>query len=112
MFGRAPRLPIDIAFGFGEAQQSTTTTKYATDLRERLKSSYEAAVNASKKSQNKQKSTYDIKAKGASIIPGDRVLVRKLAFEGKHKIADRWEEYPYTVLSQPDTAIPVFVDHT
>ena len=31
-----------------------------------------------------------------------------LAFEGKHKLSDKWEEDPYLVLDQPNPDIPVF----
>ena len=34
------------------------------------------------------------------MIPGDLVLVRVKAFGPDHKIADRWEQVPYRVLSQ------------
>lgn len=35
--------------------------------------------------------------------------MRILAFEGKHKIADRWESEPYMVVDQPTPGIPVYV---
>ena len=34
------------------------------------------------------------------IVPGDLVLVRVKAFGPDHKIADRWEQAQYKVLSQ------------
>ena len=34
------------------------------------------------------------------IVPGDLVLVRVKVFGPDHKIADRWEQVPYKVLSQ------------
>lgn len=40
---------------------------------------------------------------------GDRVLVRHVGLEGKHKIEDRWEPGVYRVLSQPSTDMPVYV---
>lgn len=40
---------------------------------------------------------------------GDRVLVKIVAFEGKHKLADRWEQDPYIVIGQPNENKPVFV---
>lgn len=40
---------------------------------------------------------------------GDRVLVKKLAFEGRHKLADKWEEDVYIVKDQPDSELPVYV---
>jgi hypothetical protein len=39
---------------------------------------------------------------------GDRVLVKVVAFDGKHKIADRWEDHPYIIMEQPNQDIPVF----
>jgi len=36
------------------------------------------------------------------------VLVRHLAFDGKHKIANKWDEDIYIIISQPNISIPVF----
>ncbi|VDH97528.1 Hypothetical predicted protein [Mytilus galloprovincialis] len=59
--------------------------------------------------QKRQKTHYDQKVKGAVLKPGDRVLVKTLAFDGKHKLADRWEDDPYRIISQPNCGIPVYV---
>jgi len=40
---------------------------------------------------------------------GDRVLVRNVGLQGRHKIANRWSEEIYVVVEQPNTDIPVFV---
>lgn len=58
--------------------------------------------------QEHQKKWYDTKIRGAVVETRDRVLVRIVAFEGKHKIADRWKEEPYIVLHQSNTDIPVY----
>ena len=58
---------------------------------------------------SKQKHSYDRKAKAAKISVGNRVLLKKLAFTGKHKIEDKFEEDLYLVIDQPRSAIPVFV---
>ena len=40
--------------------------------------------------------------------PGVLVLVRQKVFLGKHRIQDRWENEPYTVLEQVRPDAPVF----
>jgi len=42
------------------------------------------------------------------IEVGDKVLVKRLAFDGKHKIQDKFEEEVYTVTEQPRPDISVF----
>ena len=39
---------------------------------------------------------------------GDRVLVKIVAFDGKHKLSDRWEPDPYIIVRQPSSDIPVY----
>ena len=60
------------------------------------------------KAKTKQKYYYDIKARAAKVKPGDQVLVKILAFDGKHKIADKFEEELYTVIDQNKEDIPVY----
>ncbi len=60
------------------------------------------------KLREKQKSQFDRKAKASKIAVGDKVLVKILAFDGKHKIADRFEKEVYQVIDQPRPEIPVY----
>lgn len=108
MFGREPQLPIDLAFGLVTEKQRKPQTKFVQELRERLLRAYELASENSRKAQSRQKEGYDLRARGAIVEKGDKVLVRKVAFEGKHKIADKWEDNIYIVLDQPNLDIPVF----
>ena len=66
------------------------------------------AQKNSRKSQERRKDHYDKKVRGATVQVGDRVLVKIVAFDGRHKIADRWEEDPYIIISKPNPDIPVF----
>lgn len=77
-------------------------------LKEKLKYSYKTDQEAIRKAHSKQKRGYDTKVKGATIDVGDIVLVKKVAFDGKHKIADRWEDEPYLVITKPNNDIPVY----
>ena len=55
------------------------------------------------------KTHYDNKVKESALNIGDRVLVRNDGVRGKCKLADNWEEIPHTIISQPNTDIPVFI---
>ena len=107
MFGRNPRLPVNITFGLRENEKEPTT-QYVADLRSKIQKAYELAAEASEKARSKQKDTYNTKVRGGTVKVGDRVLVKIVAFDGKHKLADRWEQEPYTVIGQPNGDIPVF----
>nr|KAG5697948.1 hypothetical protein BaRGS_030261 [Batillaria attramentaria] len=109
MFGREPRLPIDLVFGLHRDKETQDHSAYVADLRQRLKKSYDTAIKVANEARRKQKTNYDIRTRGAVLQPGDRVLVRTLAFEGKHKLSDKWEDDPYLVESQPSADIPVYV---
>nr|KAG5692917.1 hypothetical protein BaRGS_031421 [Batillaria attramentaria]KAG5699313.1 hypothetical protein BaRGS_004250 [Batillaria attramentaria] len=109
MFGRHPRLPVDLVFGLNRNDDSRNHTTYVTELKRRLQESYKMAASAAETAQDRQKTRYDLRTRGAVLRPGDRVLVRILAFEGKHKLSDKWEEDVYTVESQPNQEIPVYV---
>ena len=67
------------------------------------------ANKALEKARQKQKKQFDRKAKASQIKIGDTVLVKILAYAGKHKIADKFEQQAYKVVSQPHSDIPVFV---
>jgi transposase InsO family protein len=108
MFGRNPRLPIDVVFGLIESGEEQSYGRYIEELKAKLKHSFELASSLARKAQHKQKRYYDLKAHAAVLEVGDRVLVKATYFEGKHKLADRWEDDPYIVVKQPNAGIPVF----
>lgn len=108
MFGRQPRLPVDLAFGIKSGVERKSYSKYISDLREKLKCSYARAANESNLAGEKRKEIYDRKVRGSSVQEGDRVLVKKLVHDGKHKLADKWEDDIYIVVNQRNPDIPVF----
>ena len=109
MFGREPRLPIDLAMGLVTQGEVQSYSDFVDSLRKRLQHSYELAKKRTEQAQERQRSTYDLRARAAVLDVGDRVLVKALAFDGKHKIADRWEEEAYVVLDHPNIELPVYV---
>lgn len=109
MFGREPKLPVDVIFGLSRPyDEDKCTTKYIEKMKLRLQEAYRQARTATKSSKNRQKSNYDLRARAATLGIGDRVLVKIVSYDGKHKIADKWEDNPYIIISQPNEDIPVF----
>ena len=93
----------------GRPPQEVPLKKNVHSLRSRLKKSAEFTIAAADTARAKQKKGPDIKMRGADVEVGDRVLVKILAFDGKHKLADRWEEAVYKVVKKPNSDIPVYV---
>ena len=102
MFGREPRLPVDVIFRTENNQQKDSLQNYIKSLKSKLEFSYNLTQESIKKAQSRQKKNYDLKVRGAVIQPGDKVLVKIVAFDGPHKLSDKWEEEPYIVHSQPN----------
>ena len=110
MFGRKPRLTIAATLGLvGTNPQESNYSDYMERLRERVDKAYQIANEAAKSSQAKQKLYYDKKQRGAVVRPDDRVLVKIVAFDGKHKISDRWEPDVYVVKDKPNLEVPVYI---
>ncbi|KAK7898562.1 hypothetical protein WMY93_019415 [Mugilogobius chulae] len=98
MFGRQPRLPIDIAFGLPVKKDSGMShSQYVRNLKSYLKESYQLASANAKKVADKNKRRFDLRVRESTLDIGDRVLVRNLRFRSKHKLADRWESTIYVV---------------
>jgi transposase InsO family protein len=109
MFGRQPKLALDALLGIHiEENTSKSRNEYVRKLRDKLSLAYNKAKQTADKTAEVNKDKYDIKAKAATLHPGDIVLARNVSLRGKHKIADKWESEPYIVVSQPDQTLPVF----
>jgi transposase InsO family protein len=71
MFGRHPRLPIDLAFGINKDSKQPVGS-YVKNLRDSSTHAYQLATEASRNAQVRQKEGYDIKGRGATIQKGHR----------------------------------------
>ena len=109
MFGRHPRLPIDVFLGLeARDEKSTSTPKYVSGLRERLNYAYNLASERNAKAGAKNKVAYDKKLHENKVNGGDRVLVKNLGIKGKNKLGDKWGKNPYIVVEQPNVDLPVY----
>ena len=109
MFGRHPRLAIDVYLGVEPEGEGESLIEYVPKMKDRLKYAYELASKEAIKAAARYKRDYDLKTRDSHLEPGDRVLVKRLAKQGKCKLADRWEKVPYIVKEQPNSDIPVYV---
>ena len=84
MFGRRPRLPVDLLFPtVRRDENSRTTDEYVTSLYDKLKSALVSARDAALLEAQRQKRLYDCRAGAVELHPGDKVLVKLDAFRGQ-----------------------------
>lgn len=107
MFGRQPRLPVDLVFGLPVSNIKKTHSQYVADLKCRLEESYKIAISNAGKNAQHNKTRFDKRVTESVLHVGDRVLVRNVKLRGKHKLADKWEEDIYIVLRAAGEA-PVY----
>ena len=108
MFGRHPRLPIDLAFGISlNGRGSSTTKHYIKSLKDRLSFAYQMASKAMQTAALKNKVQYDVAARASELCVGDRVLVKRLGLKGLGKLTDKWEKDVYVVVSR-NNDLPVY----
>ena len=110
MFGRHPRLPIDIEFGLNKPNCSDNSSKsrYIQKLRRRLNYAFQKGSKYSDQQAKKYKQGYDKSVKGPQLHENDLVLVKIVAHKGRHKLQDRWEPEKYVVIKQPVAGTPVY----
>ena len=109
MFGRQPRLPIDVEFGIKTQDPlGGTPQKYVERLQNRLTWAYAKAkeVNDKEIERNRRRNNRNLRC--SKLEKGDHVLVRQKAFKTKHKIQDRWENTIYEILEKVDKNLPVY----
>ena len=111
MFGRRPRLPIDLLFPTAMQQEtSRTVDEYVLSLYERLKESLPVARDAAKLEAQRQKRHYDRWARAVELQPGDKVLIKLDAFRGQHrKLKNRWSGELHTVVNRVADGVPTYV---
>lgn len=108
MFGRSPRLPVDLAFGLPINQEKHQPySQYVQSLKARLQESYRIASKNTAKAAERNKVRVNQKVFSSNLEVEDKVLVRNLRLRGKHKLSDKWEQVIYTVVNQAGN-LPVY----
>ena len=110
LFGRDPRLPVDVEFGLqrGGQRGSPGESSYISQLKRRLQFAYRKAKCMAQKQQARHRGLHNLRCSGATLSVGDLVLVKQTSWKGRHKIQDKWEDREYQVVDQPTPGIPVY----
>ena len=100
VFGRHPRLPIDLIFGLNE-ETVKGKSDYVSNWKQNLEEAYRIAAKNAAKAGQRAKDRYDKQPQSGALDPGDRVLVRNLLERGgPGKLRSHWEPDVHVVLKR------------
>ena len=110
MFGRWPRLPVDLLFPTVRwDENSRTTDEYVTSLYDKLKLALASARDTAILEAQRQKQHYNHTAGAVELHPGDKVLVKLDSFRGQRlKLKNRWGDALYMVVKCVVDRIPAY----
>jgi transposase InsO family protein len=109
MFGRQPLLAVDVYLGLqSPGGTQADYVQYVKDLRAKLDYTYKLATANATKTATRDARYYDQGARESRLQVGDLVLVKVVAFTGKHKLSDRWEPEVYRIIDIPIPNSPVY----
>ena len=92
----------------GAHVHSQCVTMYIEEVRRCFKEAYIEAHLQTNSDVNRQKWYYDRVTSTIQLMPGDVVLMKLDAFQGKRKAKDRWSEVEYMVVCQVADDVPVY----
>ena len=101
LFGRPPRLPVDLLLGQEEDElQNQSVNEWLNNHQTRLRHAWEKAGEHIRTSAEKRKRRNDSKVFAPDIKIGELVYLRKRVL-GRNKIQDAWEPTMFTVTEVP-----------
>lgn len=109
LYGRSPRLPIDMLFSLTSEQGDGNHHDYMVKWKQGMEEAYEITRENAHKAAVRSKRHYDSKVKSSVLQPGDRVLIRNMTPRGgPGKLRNHWEDVVHTVVRQVSRDIPVY----
>lgn len=109
LFGRPPRLPVDMLFGIESQDCPGSYQDYVERWRQRMAEAYDIASRNASKSADRGKRQYDKRVYGPTLHVGSRVLVRNMTERGgPGKLRSYWEDEIYIIRGRKGDDIPVY----
>ena len=106
------RLLIDFYFPTrGAFKCSHHVPEYVDEIRCHFKEAYTEAYIQTNLEADWQKQNYDRATSTVQLVPGDAVLLKQDAFQGKRKMKDRWGDEEYKVIHQVAPDMPAYEVH-
>lgn len=109
LYGRSPRLPIDMLFNLSADVTGAGPQNYADHWRQGMQEAYAIARGNAHKVAQRNKKNYDARVRSTVLDPGDRVLVRNLTPRGgTGKLRNHWEDTVHIVVRQVGKDMPIY----
>ena len=109
LFGRTPRLPIDLVFNLNQEGAKEEYNTYVQNWQQGIKEAYQIARQNAKKTAERGREYYNKRVSGGVLQPGDRVLVRNLTERGgPGKLRSHWEHVIHVVADRMGVQSPVY----
>lgn len=109
LFGRSPRLPVDLLFGLTPETGTADHKEYIKKWKEQMQEAYDITTKNTKKSAERNKRNYNNKVRSSVLSEGDRVLERNLTPRGGNgKLRNHWEDCIYKVIRQVGEDMPIY----
>ena len=101
LFGRSPRLPVDLLFGLNPETGTPDHKEYMKKWKRQMQEAYEITTANAKKSAERSKRNHDNKVRSSVLQEGDRVLIRNMTPRGgTGKLRSHWEDCIHKVVRQ------------
>ena len=109
MFGRCLHLPVIFYFKTMSTHVcSRRIPAYIEEVRKCFKEAYAEAHLQTNSETDQQKWYYDRATSTVQLMPGDIVLMKLDAFQGKRKVKDWWSEAEYVVVREVADDVPMY----
>ena len=109
LFGRSPRLPVDLLFGLTPETGTPDHKEYMKKWKAQMQEAYDITTANAKKTADRNKRNYDNKVRSSVLHEGDRVLVRNMTPRGgTGKLRNHWEDAIHEVIRQVGKDMPIY----